>query len=253
MPIQSQDKVYTDIQSKDKVYTEMKPSEIKKLDIVSISPPPGQDDWKTLFVEFGSEYQVDKVFQHTKYMTKDDHRVSHWFPVQMKERRQAIEKMAFEIREAGRERKVRTRVRVGREDIELSTKFPTGKWRRELLPADLPAVDFLYTPGSPQTSSPPPGRPCRDASKKRGKSSDSEGEDTSKKKKSDSQNSTEKDKSSEKQDHHRLTVPDSAQVQGEPGRFTGQEAYSPMTPAKIKYIPDLSVLINSPVFHRSQK
>ena len=174
-------------------------------------------------------------------MTKQDHRVLHWFPVQMKERRAAIEKIAFEIREAGRVEKVRTRVRVGREDIELSTKLPTEKWRRELLPPDLPKIDFSYIPCPAPTSSPPPGRPGRDLSRKRPKSSDTEGDDVTKKQKNDEKSDT-VENNIEEPEIHSLTITDA-------GRFTGLEAYSPMSPAKTKRIPDKSVLMNSPVFH----
>lgn len=39
----------------------------------------------------------------------------------------------------------------------------------------------------------------------------------------------------------------------DPGMFTNTEAYSPLTPAKAKSIPDLSVLVNSPVFHNKAR
>ena len=167
-----------------KCQMKMYPSEIEKLHIVKIFTPHGQEEWNTLFVEFASEYQVDKVLQHTKYMSKRDHRVVHWFPDQMKERRKSIEKIIFEIRDAGRAHKVRTRVRVGREDIELSTRLPSGRWIRELLPTDLPAIDLFYSSGPVQTSSPPPGRPGREASPsgKRPKSADSDDDDDASKK-----------------------------------------------------------------------
>ena len=223
----------------------MRPAEIEKLDIVRVLPPPGQDDWKTLFVEFGSEFQVYKVFQHTKYMVKSDHRVLHWFPVQMKERRAAIEKIAFEIREAGRVDKIRTRVRVGRDDIQLSTKLPNEKWKRELLPPDLPEIDFSFTSSPAPTSSPPPGRPGRDHSRKRPKSSDDEVDDASKKQKGDEKDISEEKNIGEQDKNVSLSVTDT-------GRFTGLEAYSPLSPAKTKSIPDLSVLVNSPVFHSKQ-
>ena len=40
---------------------------------------------------------------------------------------------------------------------------------------------------------------------------------------------------------------------GDIGKFTGLEAYSPLTPAKAKSIPDLSIIVNSPVFHSSTR
>ena len=234
-----------EVESYLKCEMKMKPTDIQRLDIVRVFPPPGQDDWKTLFVEFGSEFQVDKVFQHTKYMVKSDHRVLHWFPVQMKERRAAIEKIAFEIREAGRVDKIRTRVRVGREDIQLSTKLPNEKWKRELLPPDLPEIDFSFTSSPAPTSSPPPGRPGRDHSRKRPKSSDDEVDDASKKQKGDEKDISEEKNIGEQDQNVSLSVTDT-------GRFTGLEAYSPLSPAKTKSIPDLSVLVNSPVFHSKQ-
>jgi hypothetical protein len=39
----------------------------------------------------------------------------------------------------------------------------------------------------------------------------------------------------------------------DPGHFTNQEAYDPSTPAKPRDIPDLSVIINSPIFHSKTK
>ena len=35
----------------------------------------------------------------------------------------------------------------------------------------------------------------------------------------------------------------------DPGKFINQEANSPSSPAKTKIIPDLSVILNSPVYH----
>jgi hypothetical protein len=35
----------------------------------------------------------------------------------------------------------------------------------------------------------------------------------------------------------------------DPGKFMNEEAYCPSSPAQAKKIPDLSVILNSPVFH----
>ena len=130
-------------------------------------------------------------------------------------------------------------------------------------PSDLPAIDFSYSPGPAHTSSPPPGRPGRDASRKRPKSSDEE-DDVPKKQKSDKKDSTGNEKKGEKHNLHSLTVtgeieavdncqnPNLTCISKNPidaGKFTALEAYSPMSPAKTKSIPDLSVLVNSPVYH----
>ena len=90
---------------------------------------------------------------------KNDNRLVRWFPKQMFDRYKAVEKCAYEIR---RSVKHKTRVRVGREDIELCTK-ETGSsaWRRQPLPGTLPRIEMAYIPSSFMPSSPPPGRPGR--------------------------------------------------------------------------------------------
>ena len=35
----------------------------------------------------------------------------------------------------------------------------------------------------------------------------------------------------------------------DPGKFINEEAYCPSSPARAKKIPDLSVILNSPVYH----
>ena len=231
-----------EIKSYLKCEMKMLPSEIEKLDIIKIFPPSGQDDWNTLYVEFGSEYQVDKVFQHTKYMRKQDHRVIHWFPREMKERREALEKIAFEIRDADRVNKTRTRIKVGREDLELAVKVPGGRWTRQTLPDDLPSIDLLYSSSQAQSFSPPPGRPgIQDSNlKKRQKSPDLE-TDGAKKPREKSPGIVE-EKEENVEENTILSAVDK-------GAFTALEAYSPMTPAKTRTIPDMSVIENSPVFH----
>ena len=248
-----------EVQSYLKCEMKMYPSEISKLDIVKIFPPPGHDDdWKTLYVEFDNEYQVDKVFQHTKYMIKRDHRVLHWFPQEMKERRHAIEKIAYDIREAGRANmnRIGTRLKVGKDDIELSTKLPTGKWKRELLPPDLPAIDLQYNPSPVGVTSPPPGRPGLEEvaiSKKRQISSDDDADDISKKPRAASKDAMVEDMADEEAIQNKAKGGEKPAVSSlgpmDRGKFTSQEAYSPLTPAKQKGIPDLSVLVHSPVFH----
>ena len=183
------------------------------------------------------------MFKHTKYMMKSDHRVLHWFPKQMKERREALEKVAFEIRDADRVNKTRTRIKVGREDLELSTKLPGGRWKKQVLPFDLPPIDLLYSSAQVQSLSPPPGRPGMQYInlKKRQKSPDVE-EDASKKAREDSPTLTGVDKEDVNMEGHSMSsIMDK-------GKFTGLEAYSPRTPAKAKYIPEQSTEC-SPVFH----
>ena len=250
-----------EVKSYMKCEMKMYPTEIEKLDIVKVFAPPGQIDWNTLYVERGSEYQVAKVFKHTKYMMKSDHRVLHWFPSQMKERREAIEKIAFDIREAGRADKVRTRLRVGREDLELSTKLSGGKWRRESLPFDLPPIDFTYSPSPAPSSSPPPGRPglvsTTTMDRKRQKSPSSDEDEGLKKHRGEISDISQVDRVTDNPEQHSMQdIPERKEESaglGDIGKFTGLEAYSPLTPAKAKSIPDLSIIVNLPVFHTSTR
>ena len=182
---------------------------------------------------------MDKEFQHTKYMKELDHRVVHWFPQQMKERREALEKIAFEIRDADRVNKTRTRIRVGRDDLEFSTKSPGGRWTRQVLPHDLPSIDMLNSLPQVQTLSPPPGRPGM----KRQNSPESEDDDTTKKARNISPPGPGQKKAQRNLEKHSMVD------LLDKGQFTGLEAYSPSTPAKARDISETTSILDSPVFH----
>jgi hypothetical protein len=148
-----------EIKSYLKCEMKVRPSDIEKLDIVRIFHP-AKENWNVLYVEFGNEYQVDKLFTYTRGMVKQDHRLVRWFPKQMFDRYRAVESVAYEIR---KNLKHKTRVKIGKSDIELSTR-ETGctVWRRQTLPDNLPEIDLdcSFRPAMPST--PPPGRPGRD-------------------------------------------------------------------------------------------
>ena len=95
---------------------------------------------------------------HTRYMVKQDHRVVRWYPRQMYERFRAVESIAYELRKY---QKQKTRVKIGRSDIELSTREPgSSVWRKQVLPNNLPKFEITeFRTAMP--SSPPPGRPGR--------------------------------------------------------------------------------------------
>jgi hypothetical protein len=148
-----------EIKSYLKCEMKVEPSEIEKLDIVRIFHP-AKDNWNVLYVEFGNEYQVDKLFSYTRRMVKRDHRVVRWYPKQIYDRYRAVESIAYEIR---KKLGHKTRVKIGRNDIELSTR-ETGStvWKRQALPDNLPKLDLNHSSSGPATSSsPPPGRPGR--------------------------------------------------------------------------------------------
>ena len=111
------------------------PSEIAKLNIVKIFAP-SKDDWNTLYVEFGSEFEVGKLFGYTRVMIKQDHRVVRWYPKQIFDRYMAVDKISYEMRLDMKKRdiKLKTRVKVGIHDLELSSKLPYSTvWRNHTL------------------------------------------------------------------------------------------------------------------------
>ena len=157
-----------EIKSYLKCEMKMKPSEIEKLNIVRIFSP-AKEDWKVLYVEFGSDFEVDMVISHTRNIVKPDHRVVRWYSRQMYDRYRAVESIAYDLRKRLHQK---TRVKIGRDDIELYTKEPSSSfWRRHSLPDSLP--DFDLDSRISGLSSPPPGRPGRDLAS-RGKDSTEE-------------------------------------------------------------------------------
>ena len=272
-----------EVQSYLKCEMKVRPSEVEKLEIVRIFPP-AKENWDTLYVEFGNEYEVDKIFRHTRVMVKDDHKVVRWFPKEIFERFQSLDFISFNMREESKKKgvKLRTRVRVGKDDLEFSTKTDNGRWLHQPLPNGLPKID-LQARGRPSlTSSPPPGRPDRGEDDRKRQHSGSDAEEAAKKPKTagvskdgqqvdmvgDKQGSKEGDIVADKvgdmvgdrQVNMGRSMEPVRNEQGvlvtsqlDPGLFTNQEAYSPLTPAKSKNIPDLSIIVNSPVYHNKAR
>ena len=58
-----------EIKSYLKCEMKVRPHDIENLEIVRIFPP-AKDDWNTLYVEFGSEHEVNKIYKHTRVMVK---------------------------------------------------------------------------------------------------------------------------------------------------------------------------------------
>ena len=117
----------------------MLPSEIEKLNIIRIFPS-SKENWNTLYVEFGSNEQVDTIFSNTRNMVKRDHRVLPWVPRQMYARFRAVESLAYSIR---KEEGLKTRVKIGRTDFILRTKVPhSSAWTTRQLPLNLPNIEI---------------------------------------------------------------------------------------------------------------
>ena len=71
----------------------------------------------------------------------------------------AVESIAYEMR---KNLKHKTRVKIGRNDIELSIKENGSTvWKRQALPDNLPKFDLDRSALPAISSSPPPGRPGR--------------------------------------------------------------------------------------------
>ena len=126
------------------------------MEIVRIFPPAKD-------VEFGSEYEVNQIFRHTRVMVKQDHKVVRWYPKELLARFQALDSICYTMREEMRQKgeRLRTKVVVGKNDLEFSTKLPNGRWKVQALPDGLPGIDLEVRGRWSVSSSPPPGRPCR--------------------------------------------------------------------------------------------
>ena len=134
----------------------MLPSVIEKLNFVRIFPP-AREDWNVLYVEFGSDQEVDTVFKHTRNMVQKDHRVTRWTPKQMFDRFRAIQSLAYTIRQ---EEGLKTRVKIGQTDFLLSTRsLNSSIWRPRTLPSHLPEIDLDQIRTTLSTDTHPPGRP----------------------------------------------------------------------------------------------
>ena len=135
-----------------------RPSDIDNLDIVR-GLHPARDDWNVLYLELGSEYQVDSLFSYTRVMEKKDHRVIRWIPKKMYQRFSALQTVAYNMRKNDG---VKTRVKIGQCDLELSIrKQGSSFWQRCHLPSNLPKIDSNVFSSLQNSPSPPPGRPGR--------------------------------------------------------------------------------------------
>ena len=259
-----------EIKSYLKCEMKVKPSDIEKIDIVKIFPP-AKEDWDTLYVEFGSEFEVDKLFKYTRVINKADHRLVRWIPKELYERFRALDSFAYRLRMDIKSQggKLKTRIKVGRDDLELSLKYPNSVWKSEPLPGGLPEVDLEVGSRSPLTSSPPPGRPGRSDQTtknllKKRPLSGSDNEDRAKKSREEiigTMASASKDLR-EKVNMQEIRQVDKQSKQDDieeectsldPGKFTGTEGYCPSTPAKTKTFHDFPVLAKSPIIQNKSK
>ena len=126
----------------------MLPSEVEKLYIRRIFPS-ARENWKILYVELGSDHEVDTIFRHTRNMVNKDHRVIPWVPRQMYNRFRAVESLGYTMR---KDEGLKTRIKIGRTDFILRTRNPgSAIWTTRQLPSNLPDFEThlksSYTPG----------------------------------------------------------------------------------------------------------
>ena len=88
-----------------------------------------------LYVELGTEHQVDSLFSYTKMIRNKENRVTRWIPKQMYSRYRELEKVAYSIRRE-------EHLKIGLTDFELSTiDTRSAVWKRCSLPANLPKIN----------------------------------------------------------------------------------------------------------------
>ena len=259
----TEEAILMEIKSYLKCEMKVRPHDIENLEIVRIFPP-AKDNWNTLYVEFGSEQEVNKIYQHTRVMVKEDHKVVRWYPKELFERFQALDSFCYKMREEMRSKgaKLRTKVVVAKDDLELSTRLPNERWKIQALPSGLPKIDLNARSRSSLTSSPPPGRPTRRDEDKKRQLSGSDTELSNQKKKqirqedllpekdiSQAEGSKQGENEREKELEQAMVLKDVVVQIPDPGQFIDQEAYCPLTPAKTKNIHDKPVSQDSPIFH----
>ena len=90
-------------------------------------------------MELGHELEVDLLYTYTKNIMKKDHRVFPYIPKEMYRRYRGAESYLYSIRQKDR---VKTKVKIGTDDLLLSTKVPGSTfWRTCPLPDNLPSID----------------------------------------------------------------------------------------------------------------
>ena len=134
-----QEAMLQEVKSYLKCEMKLPPSVIEKLDIVNVFHP-AKDDWNTLYVELGSDMEVDNLYTYTRNIMKKDHRVFPYIPKELYRRYRAAESLLYNVRHA---EKVKTKVKIGRDDLILATKAAgSSYWRTYPIPGNLPPIEI---------------------------------------------------------------------------------------------------------------
>ena len=134
-----QEAMMMEVQSYLKCEMKMEPSVIGKLNIVNVFHP-AKDDWNTLYIELGSDQEVDTLYTYTRNIKKKDHRVFPYIPKELYRRYRAAETFLYNVRH---EDKVKTKVKIGLDDLVLLIKSPGSTyWRKCPIPGSLPSIEI---------------------------------------------------------------------------------------------------------------
>ena len=118
------------------------PSVIEKLDIVNVFHP-AKDDWNALYVELGSDMEVDNLYSYTRNIMKKDSRVFPSIPRELYRRYRAAESFLYNVKH---EEKIKTKVKIGRDDLILARKASgSSYWRNLPIPGNLPPIEIQST------------------------------------------------------------------------------------------------------------
>ena len=115
-----QEAMLLEVKSYMKCEMKIPPSVIEELDIVNVFHP-AKDDLNNLYIELGSDKEVDTLYTYTRNIKKKEYRVFPYIPKEMYRRYRAAESHLYNVRH---EDKVKTKVKIGMADLVLSIKVP---------------------------------------------------------------------------------------------------------------------------------
>ena len=87
---------------------------------------PTEADWDRLYVEFKDEKSVRLVFTYCKFLKNKDSQILQFFPQEFREQFRTLDAIAYKLRkpESSHEVKYKTRIRYGKQGLELEKRNP---------------------------------------------------------------------------------------------------------------------------------
>ena len=118
---------------------------------------PTDADWDRLYVEFKDEKSVRQCFAYCKFLKNKDSQILQFFPLEFREQFRTLDTIAYKLRkpENSHDVKYKTRIRYGKQGLELEKRNPVFRnWIKVRVP-QLPPVDLDPVPLATASSSPP--------------------------------------------------------------------------------------------------